>query len=156
MLGSISWSNCTFVFEVKGEVVDESQDAEEGNGDYNLDHSDTHDTPSLLDFKMDETDPMVGQENPPSLENAIETHPTNHVLAVKRPRFQPKVTTVYQVPNDDEECSSFANFVYQKLRKYSRKTRCSVQYEISGILFKADSDECEIEPEKNQSNCTTE
>lgn len=136
--------------------MDESQDPEEGNGDYNLDHSDTHDTPSLLDFKMDETDTMVGQENPPSLQSTIENHPTNNVLIVKRPRIQPKLPTVHLLPNDDEECSSFANFVYQKLRKYSKKTRCSVQYEISGILFKADGNECEPVPEKNHSDVTTE
>ncbi|KAF2881585.1 hypothetical protein ILUMI_24590 [Ignelater luminosus] len=38
----------------------------------------------------------------------------------------------------NDECQNFGNYVADKLRNYSTRTRCAVQHAISNIIFKAD------------------
>lgn len=39
---------------------------------------------------------------------------------------------------DEDECRSYGNYIGNKLRQYSAKTRSAVQHAISDVIFKAD------------------
>lgn len=50
----------------------------------------------------------------------------------------------------DDECRSYGNFIGNKLRQYSSKTRSAVQHAISDVIFKADEGMYEAKTVQNQ------